>query len=167
MALTKQIPDYEDYKIDENGNVFSCKYNKIKPMIPQKATAGYQYVTLCKNGTRRNRFIHRLVAQVFIENPENKLEVNHKNGNKYDNNLSNLEWVTPSENIKHAIKLGLIVCSERSKELLRARSIKKTQDIITGKIYDSLKNACLDLDINYPYQVQRMTRGRESRLKYI
>jgi hypothetical protein len=167
MDLLKQIQDYEDYKIDGNGNVYSYKKNVAKKMIPQKATAGYHYVSLCKNGTRKNRFIHRLMAQAFIENPENKLEVNHKNGNKLDNRLCNLEWVTPSENIKHAVKLGLIVTSEKSKQLLRERSIKKTQDIVTGKIYDSLKNACLDLQINYSAQITRMSRGRKSRLQYI
>jgi len=167
MDSLKQIQDYEDYKIDGNGNVYSYKKNVVKKMIPQKATAGYYYVTLCKNGTRKNRFIHRLMAQAFIENPENKLEVNHKNGKKLDNRLCNLEWVTPSENIKHAIKLGLIVSSERSKQLLRQRSIKKTKDVITGNVYDSLKNACLDLGINYSTQLHRMSRGVQSRLQYI
>ncbi len=167
MVLLKEISDYPDYKIDSMGNVFSHKYNRIKQMIPQKATAGYHYVTLCKDGKRRNRFIHRLIAQEYIPNPLNKQEVNHINGNKLDNRIENLEWVTPSENIKHAIKLGLLVCSERSKQLLRDRSIKKTKDVITGNVYDSLKNACIDLGINYSTQLHRMSKGVQSRLQYI
>ena len=167
MVLLKEISDYPDYKIDSIGNVFSHKYNRIKQMIPQKATAGYHYVTLCKNGKRRNRFIHRLIAQEYIPNPLNKQEVNHINGNKLDNRIENLEWVTPLENIQHAIKLGLLVCSESSKQLLRERSIKKTKDVITGNVYDSLKNACIDLGINYSTQLHRMSKGVQSRLQYI
>lgn len=167
MDLLKPIPSFEDYKIDEKGNVFSCKYNKLKQMIPQNSTAGYHYVSLCVNGQRRNRFIHRLVAQTFIENPQDKAEVNHINGNKLDNNVENLEWVTPSENIKHAIKIGAIVPSDKSKTALRNRSIKTTKDEITGNVYDSLKNACLDLGINYSTQLHRMSKGIKSRLQYI
>jgi hypothetical protein len=167
MGLLKEISGYPDYKIDSFGNVFSYKYNKVKQMIPQKATAGYHYVTLCKNGTRRNRFIHRLVAQEYIPNPLNKEEVNHINGNKLDNRIENLEWVTPSENIKHAITIGAIVRSDKSKIALRNRSIKTTKDEITGNVYDSLKNACIDLGINYSTQLHRMSKGIKSRLQYI
>ena len=73
-----------------------------------KRTNGYIGVGLRKNGKGKNFNIHRLVAIAFLDNPENKPQVNHIDGNKKNNNVSNLEWVTNSENQKHAYKHGLI-----------------------------------------------------------
>jgi DNA-binding transcriptional regulator YiaG len=69
----------------------------LKPYL----TSGYQRVSLYNKG-RQCKLVHRLVAQVFIPNPNNKPDVNHINGCKTDNNVSNLEWVTPSEKMSHA-----------------------------------------------------------------
>ncbi len=67
--------------------------------------SGYLGVTLCYQNTRRSISIHRLVALAFIPNPENKPQVNHKNGVKTDNRLENLEWVTASENVIHSFSV--------------------------------------------------------------
>lgn len=68
----------------------------------------YLIVTLvAEDGTRRNRPIHRLMCETFLENPENKAHVNHKDGDKLNNTLSNLEWATEKENSQHAVDLGL------------------------------------------------------------
>ena len=67
---------------------------------------GYQKIQLSKEGNSKNFLIHRLVAQAFIPNPENLPIVNHIDGNTHNNHVSNLEWVTQSENINHAIKIG-------------------------------------------------------------
>jgi hypothetical protein len=69
---------------------------------------GYQRVELYLNCIRKRILVHRLVAETFIANPENKKEVNHKNGLKYDNRMENLEWVTPEENSQHAVDTGLL-----------------------------------------------------------
>lgn len=68
---------------------------------------GYGRVNMRKNGKPYAATIHRLVANAFIPNPGNKPEINHKNGDKTDNRVSNLEWCTPKENQQHALKMGL------------------------------------------------------------
>ena len=68
--------------------------------------------------------IHRLVAEAFIPNPENKREVNHINGNKHDNRVENLEWLTHSENMKHAYKIGLNRISEKQSEAIKKANTK-------------------------------------------
>src|SRR5690554_7339922 len=68
-----------------------------------KSGNGYPQVSLCKQGLRRTCSVHRLVAEAFIENPDGKATVNHKDGNKLNNSVSNLEWATYSENLQHAV----------------------------------------------------------------
>lgn len=68
---------------------------------------GYHRTNLSKNGNNRTVKVHRIVAQAFIPNPDNKPQVNHKDGNKQNNHIDNLEWCTQSENLKHAFRIGL------------------------------------------------------------
>lgn len=100
--LWKDIPNYEGiYQVSNFGNV----RNKEK-IISQFNNKGYMCVSLYKS-TRKNLRVHRLVAEVFIENPDNKREVNHIDGNKRNNKVTNLEWVTSRENKIHAVNNGL------------------------------------------------------------
>jgi len=87
------------YYITENGNVY--RDEKIKKLTPN--TKGYLTASI----NSKNCLVSRLVAETYIPNPENKLEVNHINGIKTDNRVENLEWSTRSENMKHNSKLGL------------------------------------------------------------
>lgn len=90
--------------------------------------------------------VHRLVALAFIPNPQNKSQVNHCDGDKSNNAVWNLEWVTASENHKHGWDTGLF----ESKRIALIKAISKPViDIVTGKKYESLKFACED--INEPY----------------
>lgn len=111
QEIWKDIPDYEGlYQVSNFGNVKSMNYNhtgKPKNLTIKSHHSGYRMVMLCKNGNHKNKTIHILVATVFIENPLNKPCVNHIDGNKSNNCVSNLEWVSYSENTRHAIKTGL------------------------------------------------------------
>lgn len=105
------IKDFPDYYITDTGDVYSTVYNHIynpnKELRKLKfgvGTANYLSVVLCKNGQHYRKFVHRLVAEAFIPNPENKPEVNHIDGNPSNNRVENLEWVTRSENIKHSYR---------------------------------------------------------------
>ena len=77
-------------------------------VLTLKRTGNYRGVSLFLDGTNRRFYVHRLVAQAFIPNPSNLPEVNHKDGNKLNNCVSNLEWVTRSDNAQHAWKTGLL-----------------------------------------------------------
>lgn len=82
---------------------------KEKILKGSKTPRGYPQITLCSQGKRVTYYIHRLVASAFIPNPESKKQVNHINANKLDNNVINLEWCTPGENLRHCLDLGLRV----------------------------------------------------------
>ena len=97
----RQIKDNLDYLITVEGRVFSLKTMRF--MKTNKRPDGYVYV---KIGSKTHR-VHRLVAQTYIPNPENKEQVNHMDGNKANNMLCNLEWMTQSENIQHSFDIGL------------------------------------------------------------
>lgn len=107
MILWKEVEGFEGkYEISTEGSVRNIqKGNTLTPSPDQK---GYTRVNLWMNGSYKTKKIHRLVALTFIENPNNKTQVNHKNYNKSDNRVENLEWNTPNENIQHAYDNKLI-----------------------------------------------------------
>ena len=113
----KVIPEFDRYLIDPQGNVYSCIIGRGKKARnsgqPQRViqpvldTTGYPVVCLTDGKIKRNRSVHRLLAQAYIPNPNDLPHVNHIDGNKQNNTLSNLEWVSVQRNTLHAIEIGL------------------------------------------------------------
>jgi hypothetical protein len=130
------------YHISSYGRVKSLKFGK-EVMLKSNSVRGYLAVTIyLETGKRTTKTIHKLVANAFIENPYNKREVNHIDGDKLNNNVSNLEWMTRKENAQHGWDTGLF-------EKARLSISKPVIDILTNKKYPSLKSACQETLENY------------------
>ena len=101
------IPNFDGYHESNYGRTKSFKYKTPRIMKPALHSGGYLYIDVCKDGKHKRFYVHILVAELFIPNPEHKPQVNHRYGCKLDNYFENLEWSTEAENSQHAVKTGL------------------------------------------------------------
>lgn len=140
MEEWKDIQGYEGlYQVSNLGRVKSLyrlnsRGQKIKGKILKYSInpKGYAIVILCKNGITKTISVHRLVAIHFIENPNNLNVINHIDGNKINNNITNLEWCTQSENVKHAYRTGLAKITDETKRKM-SESCKGEKSCNYGK----------------------------------
>ena len=132
--MLKPIENFEEYLISDSGAVFSTKSEKYLS-INNNVQIQYPQVHLWKDGKDHTFYVHRLVAKAFIDNPLNLPEVNHIDGNRANNKVSNLEWVTSSENSYHASKTGLRIYTNR---LTKEEFKECLYDVIAGESYQSL-----------------------------
>ena len=102
----KIMEEFPKYLISNKGRIKTLNTLEDKKVFVKED--GYISTVLTKNGKQYYKYLHRLTAEAFIKNKHNKPQVNHINGIKGDNRADNLEWVTPAENIRHAMETGLI-----------------------------------------------------------
>lgn len=153
------VVDNPMYEVSSDGQVRSIdrwvnsksgskQFRQGKLLKIHHFSSGYCYVVM----QDKNRLVHRLVAQAFIVNPSNKPEVNHLDGNKDNNCYTNLEWATPSENIRHSYLTGLEKPSspEHMLNMNKAAMLnvkKRVKCIETGQIFNSMKEAAEQLGL--------------------
>ena len=159
----KIIEGFTDYKVNENGEVYSIKRNKILKQYERK---NYLGVYLYQNNKRKFKAVHRLVAEAFIDNPYNLPQVNHKDENSMNNNVSNLEWCTQKYNMnygtlkerqrKRMLENNPFKGKHHTKEAIEKMRLKKLGQpskrkrkiTIEGIEYESIKDAMIKLNIS-------------------
>lgn len=156
-----------EYKVSENGDVWSNRSNRI--LKPATDKFGYLYYVLCVNGKRVTVKAHRLVAMAFIPNKENKPTVDHINGIRTDNRASNLRWATNKENTNNPVTLvnhirssreRLPIMYEAAKRInFNRKSVQITWNDGRKEVFPSLKEAAIHTGKNYS-KLSEITNGK-------
>ena len=167
----KDIKDYEGlYQVSNLGRIkrlkkitkwFSVNHlcervDEEKILCQEKNTTGYNTVKLNKDGKTKKKNVHRLVAEMFIDNVKNKKTVNHKDGNKQNNCVENLEWATYGENNKHAydvLKKKGAFCGKATP------NSRKVIRLDTNEIFRSVRAAAFSVGVNQSSLCEALLRG--------
>ena len=144
----KDIKGYEGlYAITEDGQVWS--YRRKIYLAQRYDKNGYKRITLRKDGDMKTHFIHRLVAEAYVPNPENKETVNHMDECKENNHYTNLSWMTRAENISYGTR------NERAAAAVR----KPVRCVETGEVFESVKAAAAAVN-RLPSNISAALKGR-------
>lgn len=152
----KVVKNFPMYEISKEGVIRNKITKKIKSQYV--GSTGYYMCTLTKDKRSRPQRVHRLLAELFIPNPDNELFVNHIDGNKLNNSISNLEWCSHSHNMKHAFRIELVnntgekngmskLNEEDVKEIKKLLSEKVSQYKI-AKLFNVSRSAILKINLN-------------------
>lgn len=139
----KGMEIYKDYEVSNTGKIRSLKFGKKRIMKLRINQDGYAQVNLYANGTKKNFYVHRIVALAFIPNDNSleKIEVNHINEITSDNRIENLEWCTPKYNNNYGTRI------KRAKETKRTRGRRKILCLETGEKYNSVSEVIRELEL--------------------
>lgn len=151
----KSVPNFEDYYATIDGKIYSTKTKKF--LKPGTSENGYKYVSLCKKGKTKNMFVHRLVWSAFKGIIPKGLQINHKDENKQNNNLSNLELVTPKENTNFGTR------NQRIAEALKKEITLFNEN--ESLYFKSLRDASNKLCINYSTLANLIFTARKKGVK--
>ena len=147
METWKAIAGYEGlYQVSNLGRVKSLWYGKEKILKPGKNTWGYLLVSLCKDGHTKQTYVHRLVSEAFIPNPNNLETVNHKDEVKTNNVASNLEWMSREDNVAYSqpqwAKRGVQMFDKSTCELLATFTSTREAGRVTGIDHSLISKCC-------------------------
>lgn len=160
-----KINQFGNYEVSTDG----CVRNAITGVLLKQSARGsksdyYQVMITSDDGERMHKNIHRLVAEAFIPNPLNKPCVNHKDGNKHNNNVDNLEWVTRSENDIHAFRNGLRKSTAKQIQKAIDSTRKPVKNKTTGEVFRSIVEAANAIG-GKANGVQKCVVGKRKRYK--
>lgn len=147
--MVKEIQEFGGkYFVSDDGFVLNREMKVLKPSINHRT--GYCQQNLSKDGRVVMRYLHRLVAEHFLTKPDFPCEVNHIDGNKQNNAVQNLEWVTRSENVSHAYRSGL-------RETTSVVAFTKTGEFVEA--FESVKEAAKFCNVSYNAGISRCLAG--------
>ncbi len=155
----KQFRD-TNYLVSRAGDIFKNE----KRISQSKMTRGYLSVCFWNNGTQKTHYVHRVVAEVYIPNPENKSIVNHINGDKTDNRVENLEWVTNKENSQHSVTVLRKEMGERhSRARVPDRIVSYIKKCKMHSIEPNYERIALTYNVK-PSHIKRIYQGHKRKL---
>lgn len=143
-----ELKKYPNYYVDREGNVYSKRTGVLKQLKPWVGSKGkYLYVSIYQDDKHYKRSVHRLVAEAFIDNPNNLEQVNHKDYNTLNNSVDNLEWCTCKENMAHQF--------ERYSPIRNFITSKVYKDDVLIQEFKTVKAACefCNKEYNIPYSM--------------
>ena len=136
----RSIEGFDNYLVSNKGRVMNSKTGRI--LKPADNRQGYEQVILCKDGKGTNKRVNRLVAQAFIDNPNNLETVNHIDEDKHNNNVDNLEWMSRGDNVRYSLSKPVEQYDLKSGELLATYPSTNAVERLMGFNQSTISKAC-------------------------